>query len=184
MRGITLIPLSIHCSFHIGDCVDPSVYATGLELGCKVFNYARDELDLALSVMDIGGGFPVGDNTESVAAFKQAASVINESAEKVFASYPDVRLIAEPGRFFAQRTTCSFAQVIGKRKVAVKNGQVRIRLRLLQKNLLIDGNECCLGLWVQLRGYIQTYTRWLHTNLAFVAHTELDVNAHNSTSNL
>jgi len=132
MHAIIQIPLSILCSFHIGDCVNPSVYAAGLELGCKVFDYARDELDLALSVMDIGGGFPVGDNKESVAAFKQAASFINESAEKVFASYPDVRLIAEPGRFFAQRTTCSFAQVIGKRKIAVKDGQVRIHLQLLQ----------------------------------------------------
>ena len=117
--------LSILCSFHIGDCVDPSVYAAGLELGYKVFDYARDELDLALSVMDIGGGFPAGDNKESVAAFEQAASVINESAEKVFAAYPGVRLIAEPGRFFAQRTTCSFAQVIGKRHISVEDRQVR-----------------------------------------------------------
>ena len=117
--------LSILCSFHIGDCVDPSVYAAGLELGYKVFDYARDELDLALSVMDIGGGFPAGNNKESVAAFEQAASVINESAEKVFAAYPGVRLIAEPGRFFAQRTTCSFAQVIGKRHISVEDRQVR-----------------------------------------------------------
>ena len=116
--------LSIWCSFHIGDCVDPSVYATGLELGCKVFDYARDELDLALSVMDIGGGF-LASQQVSVADFKQAASVINESAEKVFAAYPDVRLMAEPGRFFAKSTTCSFAQVIGKRRISVEDRQVR-----------------------------------------------------------
>ena len=89
-----------------------------------MFDYARDELDLALSVVDIGGGFPVGE--ESVVAYRQAASVINQSAEKVFTAYPDVKFIAEPGRFFAQSTTYSFAQVIGKKKVPMKDTQVRI----------------------------------------------------------
>ena len=106
---------------------------------CKVFDYARDELDLALSVMDIGGGFPVGEKEESVVAYKQAASVINQSAEKVFTAYPNVKLIAEPGRFFAQSTTYSFAQVIGKRKVSVKDTQVRIHYVTPDPGLLNDG---------------------------------------------
>ena len=93
-------------------------------MSCKVFDYARDELDLALSVMDIGGGFSARKQ-ESVVAYKQAASVINHSAGKVFTDYPDVRVIAEPGRFFAKSTTCSFARVIGKRKVSVEDRQVR-----------------------------------------------------------
>ena len=113
-------------SFHIGDCVDPSVYAKALEMSCEVFDYARDELDLTLSVVDIGGGFGAGEQKESEVAYKQAATVIKESAEKMFAAYPDVRLIAEPGRFFTKFTTCSFAQVIGKRQVAVEDRQVRI----------------------------------------------------------
>ena len=127
---IILILLSIHYSFHIGDCVDPSVYAIALEKSCEVFDYARDELDLTLCVVDIGGGFPVGEKKESEVAYKRAASVINESARKVFAAYPDARLIAEPGRFFAQSTTCLFARVIGKRQVSVKDRQVRIHFLL------------------------------------------------------
>lgn len=97
---------------------------------CEVFDYARDELDLTLSVVDIGGGFVDGEQEEAEIAYKQTATVINESTAKVFAAYPDVRLIAEPGRFFAQATTCSFAQVIGKRQVAAEDGQVRIYLHL------------------------------------------------------
>ena len=97
---------------------------------CEVFDYARDELDLTLSVVDIGGGFVDGEQEEAEIAYKQTATVINESTAKVFAAYPDVRLIAEPGRFFAQATTCSFAQVIGKRQVAAEDGQVRIHSHL------------------------------------------------------
>ena len=103
-----MITPAIHFSFHIGDCVDPSVYTRALEMTCEVFDYARDELDLTLSVVDIGGGFLIGDQ-ESEIAYKQTATVINESTAKVFAAYPEVKLIAEPGRFFARCITCSFA---------------------------------------------------------------------------
>ena len=101
-------------------------------MACKVFDYARDELGLTLSVVDIGGGFVVGEQKEAEVAYEQAATVINESAEKVFAAYSDVKLIAEPGRFFARCTTCSFARVIGKRQVAVEDRQVRVHSQLCQ----------------------------------------------------
>ena len=98
---------------------------------CEVFDYARDELDLTLSVVDIGGGILIGDQ-ESEIAYKQTATVINESTAKVFAAYPEVNLIAEPGRFFARCITCSFARVIGKRWVDVEDRQVRIYSKVCQ----------------------------------------------------
>ena len=124
--------LCIYChtnSFHIGDCVDPLVFEKALKMSCEVFDYARDQLDLTLSMVDIGGGFTVGEQKESEATFIQAATVINESVEKVFTAYPNVKLIAEPGRFFAKSTTCSFAQIIGKRRVTVEDRQVRIHFQ-------------------------------------------------------
>ena len=108
-------------SFHIGDCVEPLVYKDALERGCEVFDYARDELGLALSVMDIGGGFEGFEHLQG--RFERTSAVVSASVKTISAAYPNVTVFAEPGRFFARRTSILLTRVIGKRRIVDKDEQ-------------------------------------------------------------
>ena len=55
--------------------------------------------------------------------FERSSAVIFASVQTVFAAYPNVSVFAEPGRFFARRTSVLLTRVIGKRWVATKEGQ-------------------------------------------------------------
>ena len=114
---------SVHAqySFHIGDCVDPLVYKDALERSCEVFDYARDELGLTLSMVDLGGGFE--GFKELQGRFEKISAVVTASVKTVFAAYPNVTVFAEPGRFFARRTSTLLTRVIGKRRIAHEEGQ-------------------------------------------------------------
>ena len=108
-------------SFHVGDCVEPLVYKDALERSCEVFDYARDELGLALSVMDIGGGFEGFEHLQG--RFERTSAVVSASVKTVLAAYPNVTVFAEPGRLFARRTSILLTRVIGKRWIADKDEQ-------------------------------------------------------------
>ena len=108
-------------SFHVGDCVEPLVYKDALERSCEVFDYARDELGSTLSVIDIGGGFEGFEHLQG--RFERTATVLSASVKTVFAAYTNVTVFAEPGRFFARRTSILLTRVIGKRRIVDKDEQ-------------------------------------------------------------
>ena len=108
-------------SFHVGDCVEPSVYKDALERSCEVFDYARDELGSTLSVMDIGGGFEGFEHLQG--RFERTSAVVSASVKTVFAAYPNVTVFAEPGRLFARRTSILLTRVIGKRWITKEEGK-------------------------------------------------------------
>jgi len=70
-----------------------------------VFDQA-ESLGLRLSLLDIGGGFPSPDggslHPQISLTFEEIASTINTKVDHYFpkTKYPDVRIIAEPGRYF------------------------------------------------------------------------------------
>jgi len=61
-----------------------------------VFDVA-ESLGMKLSVLDIGGGFPGDDDDDVFFGFEQVALAISKKIDETF---PDVRVIAEPGRYF------------------------------------------------------------------------------------
>ncbi|KAF8385023.1 odc-1 [Pristionchus pacificus] len=98
----------IGVSFHVGSgCNDPSAYRVAL-------GHARNLFDLGLGlghkmeIVDIGGGFPGGEHHTP---FEQIAALIRSAVGEFFPE-PEVRLIAEPGRFFAARPFTLVANVI------------------------------------------------------------------------
>ena len=101
--------------------MDPLVYKGALERSCEVFDYARDEMGLTLSVVDIGGGFEGFEQLQG--RFERTSAVVTASVKTVFAAYPNVTVFAEPGRFFARRTCVLLTRVIGKRRTATEEGQ-------------------------------------------------------------
>ncbi|PXF47348.1 Antizyme inhibitor 2 [Gracilariopsis chorda] len=84
-------------SFHVGSgCNDVKSYVQALSDARFVFDMAT-QLGMSLSVLDIGGGFPGFDGDTDV-TFQEIADVVRPVLQ---AQFSQVRLIAEPGRFFA-----------------------------------------------------------------------------------
>eukprot|EP01132_Coremiostelium_polycephalum_P010254 gene10254-12578_t len=99
----------IGVSFHVGSgCFDGSAYDSALTMVKKVFEMA-EKLGIKLSLVDVGGGFS-GSDTEM---FEQFAKVIREKSAELFDK--DVRIIAEPGRYFAASSHTLAVTVISKR---------------------------------------------------------------------
>ena len=86
-----------------------------------MFDYARDELGLTLSMVDIGGGYEGFEHLQG--RFEKSATVVTASVKTVFAAYPNLTVFAEPGRLFARRTSTLLTRVIGKRRIAHEEGQ-------------------------------------------------------------
>lgn len=105
----------IGVSFHVGSgCLEPMAFHDAIQLTKLVFEQGK-KVGHSMEMIDIGGGFP-GVENESIQkeiqseeytvlniTFKNIAENIHMSLEKYFplAEYPELKIIAEPGRFFA-----------------------------------------------------------------------------------
>lgn len=106
-------------SFHVGsNCGSVSQFEYAIRDSRKVFDMAR-EVGYEMNLLDIGGGFPgdIGENE-----FEKMARQITTSLETHFDKehYPNIRVIAEPGRYFASASHTLVLRVIGKKKVVDK----------------------------------------------------------------
>lgn len=102
-------------SFHVGSgCKNPASFEKALSDAKEVFLLAM-ERGLAPSVLDIGGGYPCCDSS-AYDEFRRIATVISDQLEYHFPSsgHPDLRIIAEPGRFFAASAGTLLTKVFAK----------------------------------------------------------------------
>lgn len=100
-------------SFHVGSqTLNPQKYVDAIE-ACKVLMNKVVDCGLpALSMLDIGGGFPVSYNRQ-VMPIKLFCVPINAA----LAGLPDtVQVIAEPGRFIVAEAMVSVASIMGQAK--------------------------------------------------------------------
>lgn len=107
-------------SFHVGSgCRDPESFERALMDAKEIFKLAS-ERNIHLTFLDIGGGFP-GDTD----AFSILAPMIAEKLNRLFprSEYQDLRIIAEPGRFFASRTCHLLTKVHAKAKLEGLDGE-------------------------------------------------------------
>ena len=72
-----------------------------------------------MTLLDIGGGFP-GINNAKI-SFEETTKVINESLDEHFPN-DDIKIIAEPGRYFVEASHTLVLNVIGKKQV-IQNGE-------------------------------------------------------------
>jgi ornithine decarboxylase len=96
-------------AFHVGSqqC-DPSAWATAIQTAADVMR--RLERDgIRVSMLDLGGGFPVRYD-EPVPAIEQIAAVVQAAVRDL--PYP-VALVAEPGRYLVAEAGVLVAEVIG-----------------------------------------------------------------------
>jgi len=112
----------IGVSFHVGSkCNDTATWSNTLKDAKEVFKMGKD-LGMNMNLLDIGGGFP-GTYKDSLVSFEDMAKAINEGIDTYFSDVEDLRLIAEPGRYFATKSHTLVFNVIGKRKIVDNEGE-------------------------------------------------------------
>lgn len=95
-------------SFHVGSgCQDPTQYAKAIEYARRVCDILRLHGHKP-NVIDIGGGF-----SADPAEFEPAAAEIMKGVSHL---PKGIKLIAEPGRYFAQPSQDLFVKVIAKKR--------------------------------------------------------------------
>ena len=105
-------------SFHVGSgCKSADNFYDAIKT-CRDATDIASGMGIAVNMIDIGGGFP-GVDTD--VAFEDIAKEVNRGIEEFFGDElknDTVTFIAEPGRYFAQRSHTLILNVIGK-KVSV-----------------------------------------------------------------
>jgi len=106
-------------SFHVGSqCSNFDNYVKAFQIAHNIFKQAKS-VGQELTFLDIGGGFPVPYD-ENVPSFENLADVINNNISQYFDN-PDIKIIAEPGRFFVATTAIAIVEINGK---AIRNDKV------------------------------------------------------------
>merc|ERR1719197_2264881 len=101
--GLTVVGVS----FHVGSgCQKPNAFTDAIRRAEEVIT-AGEALGFSMQLLDIGGGFPGNDDVDI--PFAVMAAEIRAALEGLDES---VRVIAEPGRFFAQSCASLCAEVI------------------------------------------------------------------------
>lgn len=96
-------------SFHVGSgCKDPKQYKNALEIACRSLVLLRSA-GHEPKMVDVGGGF-----LSQRESFEKAARALRMGMGAALLP-PEVRVVAEPGRFFAKPAMDLFVQVIGKK---------------------------------------------------------------------
>lgn len=110
-KALGLSPLGI--SFHVGSqCANVENYIHALEVSAGIFRQAKEE-GLTLSMLDIGGGFPIRySDQEKLPVFESMARKIRIELERRFDK--KIKIIAEPGRFLVGPAGILITQVIGR----------------------------------------------------------------------
>jgi len=117
-------------AFHVGSgAANPLAFREALELSKYAFDTAEKVGLPRLQILDIGGGFSgsvgqtKGTNLHDV-CLGVVANEINATLDRLFPASSGVRIIAEPGRYFAEATTTLATMVFSTRVRGVEDGQI------------------------------------------------------------
>lgn len=109
-------------AFHIGvGCLQYEIFAEAIRDSAAAFDYGNS-LGLKMDLLDIGGGFP-GKETITITG---VAKVINESLEKYFPDTEKVKIISEPGTYFAEHSFTLVSNIHSKNVKIDENGKKTI----------------------------------------------------------
>jgi ornithine decarboxylase len=104
-------------SFHVGSgCTDTIAYKDAIKYSRTVFDKAT-EYGYNFNILDIGGGFPGSNETSSEVKFEEIALEINNQLKESFTDIEGLRVLAEPGRFFATSCGTLVTNIIGKKLI-------------------------------------------------------------------
>ncbi len=125
--------LGIHVegvAFHVGSgATNPRAFRVALERARLAFDIAERVGLPPLKLVDIGGGFSgsvrtVAATNDSDVTLAEVAKTVNASLEELFPESSGVRIISEPGRYFAEATTTLATMVFSRRIRSEEDGSV------------------------------------------------------------
>lgn len=113
-------------SFHVGSGqMSPKAFGESIENARKLFDYAREQYGIKMHFLDLGGGYPGSSEVDQVELFNAISSEINSALEKHFPvdffaqlngnDENNLKIIAEPGRYYACSAFTLCVGVIAKR---------------------------------------------------------------------
>uniref|UniRef100_A0A915CXQ2 Ornithine decarboxylase n=1 Tax=Ditylenchus dipsaci TaxID=166011 RepID=A0A915CXQ2_9BILA len=105
-------------SFNLGSGdVTPALYSTAILAAAKLFELGS-ALGLSMTVLNIGCGFSSLDKS-----FEKTCAFINDSLDYYFPldSFPQLRIMATPGRFFAGAVFSLVTNIVERRLVDLSN---------------------------------------------------------------
>lgn len=132
-------------SFHVGSgCKDPRSFERALQDAREVFNLATAR-GLSPDTLDIGGGFP-SSNDGGASVFIGIARIISVQLELNFpaSEYTKLRIMAEPGRFFAGSMACLLTKVYAKAELTSENSEEGSVFRYYLNDGLYGSFNCVL----------------------------------------
>lgn len=108
-------------SFHIGSgSSDPYNFYDAIKNAAHVFSLA-EQCGFKLTLLDIGGGFPGISEDPQILGFEEFAGEVNIALDEFFGNKKDLKIIAEPGRYFANGMMYAFLKVISRKVFEPKN---------------------------------------------------------------
>ena len=111
-------------SFHVGSgCTSADNFYDAIKT-CREATDIANQMDMSISMIDIGGGFPGLDRNIK---FEDIANSINNGIRDFFGDElvnESIQFISEPGRYFAEKTHTLVLNVIGKKKITVDDETV------------------------------------------------------------
>ena len=115
-------------SFHVGSgCKSVDSYYTAIKMCKEAYDIALKNL-VVIKIIDIGGGFP-GIHDKNCINIEQIAEKINEAQQKFFGKEIEeniIQFIAEPGRYFVEKSHTLVLNVIGKKREINENEETII----------------------------------------------------------
>ncbi|KAF9395826.1 hypothetical protein CPC16_006699 [Podila verticillata] len=106
----------IGVSFHVGSgCFDAKAFGEAVLRARRVFDLAKKDYGYQFRFLDVGGGFPSAHVTEGI-TFEKVAAILGTTVDALFG--PEVRVIAEPGRYYVGSAFTLATQVIARRTIA------------------------------------------------------------------
>ncbi|KAF9288316.1 hypothetical protein BGZ68_000445 [Mortierella alpina] len=113
----------IGVSFHVGSgCFDAHAFGEAVIRARRVFDQARD-YGFDFKFLDVGGGFPSAHVTEGI-TFEKVAGILGSTVDALFG--PEVRVVAEPGRYYVGSAFTLATQVIARRTVVASEADSSI----------------------------------------------------------
>lgn len=110
-------------SFHVGSaCKNLAAYADAIATARHIFDVA-ELMGFHMELLDIGGGFTGHFDSQGNVVFGEIAKTVNAAIAAEFPAHTGVRIIAEPGRYFAETSATIFTPVYGKRDRPAENGK-------------------------------------------------------------
>jgi ornithine decarboxylase len=110
-------------AFHVGcSNMKADVFEGEIIKSRELFDFARDRCGINMTILDIGGGYLGLERENNV--FVEFSAKVNTILDRLFPEHLQIKIIAEPGRFFCQSAKTLCTKVIGKKMLHQSGDEV------------------------------------------------------------